>query len=47
MTELGIAILTLASLPPYVVGYGTGAIVRVGAWVVAAFRSGYHKGRGL
>jgi hypothetical protein len=51
LAEIGYALLTLASLPPYSAGYLAGMIVRIivnaGAWLRIAFSNGYRKGRGL
>jgi hypothetical protein len=46
MTEIGYALLTLASIPPYSAGYLAGIVVKAGAWIRAAFVAGYRKGRG-
>jgi len=46
MTEIGYALLTLASIPPYSLGYLAGIVVKAGAYVKAAFIAGYRKGRG-
>lgn len=46
MGEVAIALLVIASLPPYAVGYVAGVVVRVATWVWAATKAGYRKGRG-
>jgi len=47
VTDIGYALLTLASLPPFTAGYLAGTIVKVGAWLRAVYLTGYRKGRGL
>lgn len=47
MTDIGAALLTLASIPPYSIGYGIGMIARGLAWVRACVVAGYRQGRGL
>lgn len=45
MVEVQFAIITLCSIPPYSLGWLTGLSFRAGAWVGAAFRTGFRKGR--
>lgn len=47
MPELTAALLTLASAPPYSIGYGIGLAARALAWLRASFMTGYRRGRGL
>jgi hypothetical protein len=47
MTEIGLALLVLASIPPLSLGYAAGTGVKVALWVWANVRIGYYRGRGL
>jgi hypothetical protein len=51
MTEIGYALLILASALPFSLGWLAGIIIRIiveaGAWLRIAFMDGYRKGRGL
>lgn len=50
MTDIAFALMALAAVLPYSIGYITGIIVRAakgaGDWGRAAFLTGYRKGRG-
>jgi len=47
LADIGYALLTLASLPPFTAGYLAGTIVKAGAWAKAVYLTGYRRGRGL
>jgi len=44
--DIAVAVLTLASVPPYALGFIAGWIAATPpvAWLLAAFRAGYRRG---
>lgn len=47
MIEIKLALLTLATVPPYTAGYVAGVAMRAVTWIRAAGAAGYRKGRGV